>query len=453
MTSSIRVAFVPVCRTNFHVETAEKYFAESVQFMEKLASKCSVEIVCPQKLLIEPSDVAEFLQEEQKKGTFSLVIFQNTTFTDNRFALEVITHSSAPVILWCPKEPKADGGRLKLNSLTGAYSAANAFVANEISFEMLLGSPADSELEEDIIIHIKAASLVSALKNLTLGVIGVVPPGFTIAETDTVALKKEIGVSVVASELHSLIKDAKAIPEEKALESLERMKKYIPSMDMNKEEALQFAKFNVALEDYAKREKVGAIAARCWPDVFTELNIAPCAAYSVMAENLPVACEVDAHGAITMFMLSHLTGTPAFFGDPVAVDKENDTLIFWHCGHGAPSLADPKLGAKIGVHPNRRLEPVMQYTAKEGKVTVARLGVHPLSREYRLLIATGDAVASPYQLYEGTSLAVCMDMGSEEFVQETCEDGWEYHFAVAYGDVSEELYRTGRMLGITVDEL
>ncbi len=449
--SNIRIAFVPACRTNFHMETAEKYFADSVKFLAEISS----DIVCPKAMLTEPSHVAEFLKEEQKKGNFDLVIFQNTTFTDNRFALEVINLTSASVVLWCPEEPRADGGRLKLNSLTGVYSAANAFCANGRSFELLHGAPFDKELKENILIHIKAASLVRALKELTLGVIGVVPPGFTIADVDIVALKRDIGVSIVASELHQLINEAHNISEEKALSSLENIKKITKGFDNNFEnsnQTLMFGKFNAALEEYVAREKVGAIAARCWPDVFAELGIAPCTAYSVMAEKLPVACEVDVHGAISMFMLSHLTGTPCFFGDPVAIDKDADTLAFWHCGHGAPSLANPEQGAQIGVHPNRRLAPVMQFSAKPGRVTIIRLGVHPENKNYRLIVTKGEAISVP-KLYEGTSIAIKMDIGSEKFVKETCEAGWEYHFAIAYGDVSAEMVRAGIMLGISVDRL
>ncbi len=436
---------MPVGRTNFHMETAEKYFADSVKFLNEL----SPSIVSPKNIISEPSDLAEFLIEEQKNGKFDLVIFQNSTFVDNTFALEVVKQTSAPVVLWCVKEPKANGSRLKLNSMTGVYSAANAFCASERTFELLYGAPFEESLKEDLLIHIKAASLVSALKNLTLGMIGVLPAGFTIADVDILALRRDIGVSIVASELHQLINAARKISDEDAKKSLENIKKHVASFDMNEEEALKFAKFNAALEQYAAREKVGAIAARCWPDVFVELGVAPCLAYSVMAEKLPVACEVDVHGAITMFMLSELTGTPAFLGDPVALDEESGTLAFWHCGHGAPSLADT---ANVGVHPNRRLAPVMQYTAKAGRVTVARLGVHPQYKEYRLLVANGDAVSLP-QLYEGTSLAVRMDIGSENFVKESCEQGWEYHLAVVYGDVSAELVRAGIMLGIEVQEL
>ncbi len=446
--SNIRIAYIPACRTNFHMETAEKYFNDSVKFLKEVSDS----IVCPTAMLTEPSHVKDFLVEEQKKGAFDLVIFQNTTFTDNRFALEVLSATSAPIVLWGVEEPKADGGRLKLNSLTGVYSAANAFCANGRSFELLCGAPFDEDFKDALLIHIKAAGLVRALKELTLGVIGVVPPGFMIADVDLPSLKRDLGVSVVASELHQLINEARAITDERAKQSLDNVKKHVPTFSMNDAEAITFGKFNAALEDYVAREKVGAIAARCWPDVFTELGIAPCTAYSVMAEQLPVACEVDMTGAITMFMLSNLTGTPSYFGDPVAIDNDMNALIFWHCGHGAPSLANPEQGPQMGVHPNRRLAPVMQYSAKAGRVTVARLGVHPQYKEFRLVVANGDALSVP-KLYEGTSLAVRMDIGNENFVKTTCEAGWEYHFAITYGDVSAEMIRTGIMLGIEVEEL
>ena len=56
-------------------------------------------------------------------------ILQNITFANAAYASEVLKRFSCPVLLWTLREPVIDGGRLRLNSLTGAYSAGNALAA------------------------------------------------------------------------------------------------------------------------------------------------------------------------------------------------------------------------------------------------------------------------------------------------------------------------------------
>ena len=78
--------------------------------------------VYPEKMLLTIGDLDEFLD----KINPDLIVLQNITFANAAYASEVLKRFSCPVLLWTLREPVIDGGRLRLNSLTGAYSAANA---------------------------------------------------------------------------------------------------------------------------------------------------------------------------------------------------------------------------------------------------------------------------------------------------------------------------------------
>ena len=58
-----------------------------------------------------------------------LVVFQNLTFANAAYMSQVLRQYEGPILLWTLREPVIDGGRLRLNSLTGAYSAANTMRA------------------------------------------------------------------------------------------------------------------------------------------------------------------------------------------------------------------------------------------------------------------------------------------------------------------------------------
>ena len=68
-----------------------------------------------------------------------------------------------------------------------------------------------------------------------------------------------------------------------------------------------------------------------------------------------------------MFIGSDLTGRSCFFGDPVSMNEQESTITFWHCGMAACTLARTDTGARVGVHPNRKIGPVMDLDA--GRVT------------------------------------------------------------------------------------
>ena len=82
-----------------------------------------------------------------------------------------------------------------------------------------------------------------------------------------------------------------------------------------------------------------------------------------MLNDLGIAssCEADTYGALSMWLGMHLTKQAAFFGDPVSLDEKENTIHFWHCGTAACTLARKDTGAVVGVHPNRKIGPAMDF--------------------------------------------------------------------------------------------
>ena len=78
-------------------------------------------------------------------------------------------------------------------------------------------------------------------------------------------------------------------------------------------------------------------------------------------EGVAAACEADIYGALSMWIGMQLSNEPVFFGDPVALDEEESSITYWHCGAAACSLARKDTGAVVGVHPNRKIGPAMDF--------------------------------------------------------------------------------------------
>ena len=78
------------------------------------------------------------------------------------------------------REPVIDGTRLRLNSLTGAYSAGNAITAfrGEGKFEYIFGAPGEDEVVKEVGAAIRAAKVKYDLRRLKMISIGHTPQGF-----------------------------------------------------------------------------------------------------------------------------------------------------------------------------------------------------------------------------------------------------------------------------------
>ena len=109
---SFQAAYIPIGVGTFHLESAQKEFEASVALLKSL----SQDVVCPDKMLLTLDDLSAFLDTIQP----DVIVLQNITFANAAYASEVLKRFSCPILLWTLREPVIDGGRLRLNSLTGA---------------------------------------------------------------------------------------------------------------------------------------------------------------------------------------------------------------------------------------------------------------------------------------------------------------------------------------------
>lgn len=441
---AIKAVFVPLARTTFYMPSAEDNFQKSVEALQNIFEN----IIVPDKLITDPNDLTTYLNTITAPD---VIIYQCTTFIGSEFMYEVMRKFKCPVIIWATREPSIDGTRLKLNSLTGAFSAGNSVYTQDRKFDFIFGNPDEENVIDSLTKYNKALKLIAALKELVIGVVGNQPAGFgfgTIHETDLIGT---LGTRVARIEAAAIMEKAKNYTSEEVTAYLAELNSRTININIPDENMEKYARLRKAFQEFIDENNVGALASRCWPDFFTGFGAPVCAVLSMLNDNNIVAsCETDIGGSISMFIGSQLTGKATYFGDPVAVDETCDSIVYWHCGAGASSLANKSCGAKLGVHPNRKIGPVMDFGLQPGKVTVLRLGKD--QKGYRMFMYKGEALDEPQKFY-GTSVTVKVDGGNAaKRVKEFVKDGWEPHFVVAYGDITEEIEILCELLNIRLFE-
>ena len=435
--------YVPVGVPTFHMPSADEAFAKSCALLKTVDPA----FVCPADKLLSVDALRNYLEPLRP----DLIVFQNLTFANAAYMSEVLRRFDCPVVLWTLREPVVDGGRLRLNSLTGAYSAANALRAFDRRFVYVFGAPEEPSAMNGLICAVSAARIKYELQGLKMAAVGHTPQGFGFGRALDAELLSVFGVELEAVEARELIEKAKAVSEADCAACLEKTACMTCCFENTPEKnRVDHARLYRAYRDYVNEHGIGALASRCWPDFFTAYGTPVCTVLSMLNdEGIPAACEADVYGALSMWIGQKLSAQPVFFGDPVSLDEEENSLTFWHCGAAACSLARRDTGAVVGVHPNRKIGPAMDFGCEAfPTATVFRVGREP-DGSFRFFIAEGEILDKPKQ-FTGTSVTVKTDAPVRELVEDSVLAGFEPHYAVIRGRHAKALEALAAFFGFAV---
>lgn len=438
---SSTVLYLPIARRTFDMEAASQVWSRSSLWLKQQFRR----LYEPESLITSIEELKAFL-ETVKHVSFDSVVYQSITFADGEFAKETLSFTDAPFIVWSVREPSI-GGRLRLNSLTGGNSTSHVLRFFQRPYAFILGNPEEEAFQEQFMKYIRVQQLVGDIRKLTIGVIGEHPPGFFFSDAEEDKLRSVFGVKLHSIDLHEAFRKARQMGEEKWKQAVERAEQQVVGISRSDETVVKFAQFYTYVQEYIQANRIGAVAIRCWPEFFAEYGAAACSTLSQLTEiGVMASCESDIHGALSMYILHRLSGGSApYLGDLVHLNEEKNSIVFWHCGAGAYSLAHPDTGAEAGVHPNRKLGFAMDFGLKPGKVTIFRVGYTP--EGYRLLVLKGQALDVPKR-FQGTSVEVQLDTDAVRVLHRVMSEGFEPHYAMVYDDVEDEVIEFGRMLGI-----
>ena len=437
--------YIPIGVPTFHLESAGAEFEKSIELLKNIDSAVKV----PDEMLLSIDKLNAFTADKNP----DLVIVQNITFANGAYIAEVLRRFDCPVLLWTLREPVIDGGRLRLNSLTGAYSAANVLHSFDRPFEYIFGAPTEDNVRAKIASTVRAARVKKAMKSLNILQVGHTPQGFGFGRALDMEMMTTFGATLNSIEARELIDKAKTFTDDDVKPYLDDAKNRITGLDEIKEKnVLDFARLYKAYDEYVKANNIGALSSRCWPDFFTAFGTPVCSVLAMLGDlGVAAACEADTYGALTMYISQFLTGKPAFFGDPVSMDENENTITFWHCGTAACSLAREDTGACAGVHCNRKIGPTLEFGCKPSQhATIFRIG-KKADGTFRFFICKGEALDKPQQFF-GTSIVIKTENNAADIVNGSVKAGWEPHFAVAMDNIADELKALANFLNIEVEE-
>ena len=444
---AMSLALVALARPTFDIDWAAQLTAEVRAQLEA----AGFQLVGPRELLTTPSEATRVARELAGES-FDLLVVLQATFSDASMVSALAEALDAPLLLWGLPEGHGEGGRLRLNSLCGINLAAYTLTRAGHRYNYLYAVPGDPDAVDRIRTLASAGRARRLLRQARIGLLGAHPDGFDPCDFDGDELRALVGVEVISLNLDAFFSRARAIGSQAVDAVLQRLGAKLGGLEGLDQEALRgTAAVYAALRQVAQEEGLSAVAARCWPEFFTDLGCAACGAMSLLTDDqVPCGCEADVAGTVTQLMLQWLSGESAFSTDLVTVDQRDNTAVVWHCGSAPLSMADPAVEPRGQVHPNRQIPLVMEFPLKPGRVTVARLSQS--GGTYRLVIGSGEMLRAPVS-FQGTSGVLRFDSPVDDVLDSIMGQGLEHHFCLAYGDHAEALTALAAMLDLPVIRL
>jgi len=466
------VGVMALARATFDVAHAEETASRAFATLDALEA----EIVGSRSLLFD-EDAARGALAVLKQKRLDLLLILQVTFTDAGMTKRIAEEIEARLALWAFPEPRS-GGRLRLNSLCGVNLAAHALARAAHGYgwihcapdapqaaaqiRRLLELPPRAPPRAEVVparaappSEVAASQAEKALARLAgarVGLVGEAPVGFDTCTFDEGLLEELLGIHLERLSLDEVFRAARAQSPESVAEARSRVESELAGTRALEPEPLEKSlRVFGAFSDLARERGLTALAVRCWPEFFTDYGCAACGPMAMTTEDgVPCACEADIYGAVTSLLLQAVTDAPPFMADLVDVDREGDSAVVWHCGLAPVSMADPDQRPRAGIHSNRRMPLLGEFTLAPGRVTLARLSQ---SRGLLRIVAAGGEMLKAPQSFSGTSGALRFDRPAGEVLDRILEEGIEHHYSLAYGDCRAVLRAIAERLSLPLLEL
>lgn len=236
----------------------------------------------------------------------------------------------------------------------------------------------------------------------------------------------------------------------------------------------KLAQFEIGLlnfmENHLGASQFAIFANKCWPAFEKYFGFVPCYVNSrLAARGIPVACESDIYGALSEYILTCASDSPATLLDinntvPMDMIEEakdqlknyapSDLFMGFHCGNTASScLLHAQMRYQLIMH--RLMEPqkepnitrgTLEGQIKPGPVTIFRLQATP-DTWLRAYIAQGEVLNINPKSFGGIGVFAIPEM-ARFYRHVLIEKRFPHHTAVGFAHVGRAVFTATRMLGI-----
>lgn len=375
--------------------------------------------------------VIEFFRSKHVNALF----IPHCNFGQEEAVLRLARAMGVPVLIWGERDSAPDGFAWRdTDTQCGLFATGKALYRGGVPFTYIENSSTDDEVFQkgfrDFII---AARINANLKNIRIAQISVRPQPFLSVMINESELLERFGFEVVPVPATTILESARKLAE--APEAGEIIEDYhkagIDTDKMDGRSLHHMSGLQLAIKNFAEENLCSAVVSECWNIYGQGLGIRPCAVFGNLIDSgLPVACENDVHGAISMVIAQACNdfSEPVFLADLTQRHPTNDNAeLLWHCGPFPKGLRKKDAHAFLN-------DGMGQWPLQDGELTLLRFD--GCRGRYSLL-------AGPAKTADGP-----VTNGNYVWAEVDCWPRWEkklvcgpyiHHVACVYGDYADAI--------------
>ncbi|NOX29055.1 MAG: hypothetical protein GXP35_03230 [Actinobacteria bacterium] len=450
MSDRLTIGYAGVAFASYYAEEHNQY-GRAREYLTELAARMDVELVSYDSPIYEAHD-AEAAAEMFIESDVDFLIVQNATCASGETLLP-LTRVTKRLGLWGTPDPQLEG-QVELHSLVSMNhfaSIVRRYLRDEgVEYKWFFGEPGNEQLTRRLEVTLNALRGLKKMRTSRIGWIGGLSPGFFNMEFDMALLKQRFGTEVVALDMKQLMDRARAADPADVKRTSQELSSAAKLVLVDSREMTQGAALVEGMRNLVAEMDFDALAVQCWPTFQDEYDVAPCMAYGWMGSeyNIPVGCEGDVLGTVSMLMMNGLqvTARPPTLLDLTAFSADMEAVLMWHCGVSPRTWANED-GVSWVPHTTLGRKSENTYGVAGDMVFAAQ----PVTISYlsgdasELLILTADIVERPEKGFDGTrgwftnfklnNEAISV----EDLVNTLVVRGQQHHYAVASATLGSEL--------------
>ena len=447
----VRLGVAPTKRGFLSMEEAkrqkDKFMAVVRAVKPGFVKIVDIDDICENGILFETDKISPVV-EKFKDARIDALFLPHCDFGEEQCAAGVAAALKAPTLVWGPRDERPNTPQSRgRDTQCGMFACTKVLRRFGVAYSYIWNCETESEdFRQGFENFIRVAAVVKTVKNLRVAKFGARPQPFMSVMANEGDLASRLGVTVIPISPNAAAARADQLQKEasEAYQACrEDLRARFDASGTPEETVDRIAALKLAVKRLMEENRCTAGAMECW-SAASIFGAPVCAVLGELADlGLPLACETDVNGAVTMAMLqaAALGEEAVFLADLTIRHPQNDNAeLLWHCGPFPYSLKDPASAASLAEGQER-------FVLKKGPITLCRFD--EAGGEYYLFGGEGRAVDGP----KTTGTYVWFEADNWKRWEEKLMFGpYIHHIGGVYGNYKPVLREAARYLGLIFDD-
>ncbi|MFH1614058.1 MAG: hypothetical protein ABIG61_03100 [Planctomycetota bacterium] len=283
--------------------------------------------------------------------------------------VDAVRKIDLPFAIWAEDNPASF-------SLTAGGIVHGSLDELGLKHRFFYGSLHSEELLKEIAAFIRACGAAKDLKEDKLCVIGGRVKGMYTTMADMIQIKNVFGLEIEHIDTLRVYLEAKKVPIQKVSETIKWLGEEFGRINVDQKFVEKSARLYIALKDILTKTGYNIAAIKCQDELINNYSSC-CLPISLLNDDgFTVSCESDIYAAITMRILSLVSGGVSLFGDINHLDQKERVLRIVNCGTMPSLMADNRKDVDLELqyeYMGQARGITTAFCVRESPMTVARL--------------------------------------------------------------------------------